>query len=936
MADDAAAEATAFARINGAAATAAAGSRDAATTPRTREAYASLLMGDQWRLYTEVALVWAASIRRHDRRRDIVLLTTPDIPRASEDALRAQGIVTLRKVAPLAPPEAVEPRTDLAKVFTKLRVYNLTEYDKVVALDLDTLVVDAKVSTMFARFGNDRPAVLYRGNSRNWALNVGVVVMRPGIRAVGTSLDDMLARYQDFLGTDKQDTQEQGWLIAYWRALFAPERMEKLHRDFNFILASELREKIMPYKQGPDAPVILHWPGPREMKPWSCRYQWASNPFHAPWVQRWLKEAGDKPCSYFEGLDAGLDPAAAAAASTGPSPPRDEAQENDWDPPSASPAKKRAEERPSAPAPVQRPSSATTCRLAAPMGSEESKLATLFRVLREQQSNRWFAHGGHAINALRIGSPNMYFDKGKTWPINMDVDYDFQLIVPNQSYWTQEWGPRMNTLLKAAYGSSVALQSKIYPKNSYKIYKFCDTNTRSLNPVGHGAGDSCIGEFRPLYERNATHVTTKQQCTFPPTKLGECKDKYIFPLDAIFPLRTAKYGGRLTVPVPKTSTFTHALDLETRGLRLSAEDIALWPKLYDVAALLEGCKSGCRASVAEKCSNIHYCPKKVPRAWYSGQELRAEILKCQTMLQGQGFATFDLKSGGVPPPSRRSKKVSRTAVTTTAKPRKRREAYVTHLMGSKWDVYSKVAVVWARSIRRYDTERDIVILTTPDIPAASEARLHNKDDVTILKVPPFPVPETVKSRKDLGNVFLKLRVFNLTQYEKIVWLDLDCLVVSPDVTSLFDQGDSTVVVLDRGKRQKLNNGVFVMRPGHKDIGTSLDDMIFHFHDYIELAKRDTTDQGWMIEYWQRHGRLEALDPKYNFILRQQFRFRKTDVEFEPVVLHWPGFSNQKPWSCAYKYTEYAELYAATHKKYVDMWYDVAEHECSYFDHKVKK
>ncbi len=59
------------------------------------------------------------------------------------------------------------------------------------------------------------------------------------------------------------------------------------------------------------------------------------------------------------------------------------------------------------------------------MGVEADRLKTLFRGLRYQQSNRWFAHGGHAIMALRIGSPNMYFDKGKTWPINMDVDFDF-------------------------------------------------------------------------------------------------------------------------------------------------------------------------------------------------------------------------------------------------------------------------------------------------------------------------------------------------------------------------------------------------------------------------------------------------------------------------------------------------------------------------------
>ena len=90
--------------------------------------------------------------------------------------------------------------------------------------------------------------------------------------------------------------------------------------------------------------------------------------------------------------------------------------------------------------------------------------------------------------------------------------------LPHLSYWMNVWGPLMNERVKAAFGSSVYVQSKIYPKNSYKIFKFCPTNTRTINPVGHGSGNSCLGEFRALYELNATHVSTKQTCTSPPTK----------------------------------------------------------------------------------------------------------------------------------------------------------------------------------------------------------------------------------------------------------------------------------------------------------------------------------------------------------------------------------------------------------------------------------
>ena len=54
-----------------------------------------MLMGSQWALYTEIALVWASSIRRYDRRRDIVLMAAGDIPASSEDRLTGSGLVTL-------------------------------------------------------------------------------------------------------------------------------------------------------------------------------------------------------------------------------------------------------------------------------------------------------------------------------------------------------------------------------------------------------------------------------------------------------------------------------------------------------------------------------------------------------------------------------------------------------------------------------------------------------------------------------------------------------------------------------------------------------------------------------------------------------------------------------------------------------------------------
>ena len=220
----------------------------------------------------------------------------------------------------------------------------------------------------------------------------------------------------------------------------------------------------------------------------------------------------------------------------------------------------------------------SACDLYAPPDATTVRnYAKLMRILKHEQPRRWFAHGGHAISAMRIGSPVMFFEKENKLPIYMDVDYDHQVLVPNQSYWLNHWGPLMNARVKAAFGNSVYVQSKIYPKNSYKIFKFCPTNTRMINPLGHGSGNSCMGEFRALYIINKTHVTTKQECAVPPTKKGPCNPQNVKPLSRIFPLGKAKWGP-LEIPVPRDPVLAHALDLEVNGKEFSPHEIALWEK----------------------------------------------------------------------------------------------------------------------------------------------------------------------------------------------------------------------------------------------------------------------------------------------------------------------------------------------------------------------
>jgi len=270
------------------------------------------------------------------------------------------------------------------------------------------------------------------------------------------------------------------------------------------------------------------------------------------------------------------------------------------------------------------------CTLAASVDAISTyNVQTLMLILQHKQPLQWFAHGGHAISAIRIGSPVMYFDREGAMPVSMDLDYDFQILVPNQTYWVHQWGPMMNKLVKKYFKNKVYTQSKIYPKNSYKLFHFCPTNKRIRNPVGHGAGNACIAEMRPLFLLNETHVTSKQQCTTPPTKKGVCQSKHIYPFTQIFPLKKAKWD-KLEIPVPRDLTLVHTLDLEINGRKSSLSEIYWWEKLFKVASYLKTCNP----------KFTHYCPDTGPLNFYNEKELQQKIFFCQKELFHTNFSTF--------------------------------------------------------------------------------------------------------------------------------------------------------------------------------------------------------------------------------------------------------------------------------------------------------
>ena len=115
-----------------------------------KRAYVSLIYGrDPSISLFANAIAMANSLRRSKHRR--VLLYTPDVPEHILTMFEDCGLFTeLREVDYILANKALFKRDWFREVFTKFHVFNMTEFTKVMFLDLDTLVIDVhKMDALF-------------------------------------------------------------------------------------------------------------------------------------------------------------------------------------------------------------------------------------------------------------------------------------------------------------------------------------------------------------------------------------------------------------------------------------------------------------------------------------------------------------------------------------------------------------------------------------------------------------------------------------------------------------------------------------------------------------------------------------------------------------------------------------------------------------------
>jgi lipopolysaccharide biosynthesis glycosyltransferase len=225
--------------------------------PTTKKAYATLLCNGDG--YVTGAEVLGKSLAASGSTIPRVAMVTADISAPARRRLEAQGWEP-REVEPIAnpTPEAQRVFARFAAVYTKLRAWELTGFDRVVLLDSDTLVLK-NVDELFDRPGFAAAPDFFLPDR----FNSGVMVIPPSQGTFDAMVKALAASNETYDGGD------QGFLNTFypnWYGMAAEHRLPVGYNVANFIYQFANRHPSMKATLAREA-KILHY---MVQKPWQA------------------------------------------------------------------------------------------------------------------------------------------------------------------------------------------------------------------------------------------------------------------------------------------------------------------------------------------------------------------------------------------------------------------------------------------------------------------------------------------------------------------------------------------------------------------------------------------------------------------------------------------------------------------------------------------
>lgn len=203
------------------------------------------------------------------------------------------------------------------------------------------------------------------------------------------------------------------------------------------------------------------------------------------------------------------------------------------------------------------------------------------------------------------------------------------------------------------------------------------------------------------------------------------------------------------------------------------------------------------------------------------------------------------------------------------------------------------------SLKHVSSQYPLVVLTASDIDGDSIACLKEKNITVIATDTPMQIPQKIiQSNIQFGmpqwsRTFTKLLIFELIEYDKMVYLDSDMIVLE-NIDCLFQYNHMSAVVAGKllhPEWEGFNSGCMVFIP-HKGLSAEMLSLVNHFD-------KPLGDQDVLQEYyydWKNHKELE-LPQGYNVFYKDiEFYVNKAQYALSNrkfKVIHYIGV--RKPW-----------------------------------------
>lgn len=215
-----------------------------------REAYATILHSAH--VYVCGAIVAAQSIRMAGSTRDLVILVDETISDYHREGLAAAGwkIHTIKRIRnPKAEKDAYNEWN-----YSKFRLWQLTDYDKIIFIDADLLIL-RNIDFLF-----EMPEITATGNNAT-LFNSGVMVVEPS-NCTFQLLMEHINEIESYNGGDQGYLNE---IFTWWHRI--PKHMNFLKHFWEGDEEEKKQRKVRLFGADPPILYVLHYLG---NKPWTC------------------------------------------------------------------------------------------------------------------------------------------------------------------------------------------------------------------------------------------------------------------------------------------------------------------------------------------------------------------------------------------------------------------------------------------------------------------------------------------------------------------------------------------------------------------------------------------------------------------------------------------------------------------------------------------